>query len=233
MSAADQVLLKRYLPFLKPHDLQRPVVLAHLAQSLDGRIALPHGESQWISGSEDLEHTHCLRALADAVVVGALTVQRDDPQLTVRHVAGPSPLRVVLDPNLRLDGTQRIFSDESAPTLWVKGSVAGSGEEEPHVKVIGLPCTEGLMHPATLLDALAERGVKRVLVEGGGVTVSRFLQAGCVDRLHLVVAPLLMGEGRPALSLPLAETLARCPRPATRVEPLGNDWLFDCDLTST
>ena len=218
-----RAVLLRYLPFLGPPPTGRPRVLAHLAQSLDGRIAMPAGESQWISGDADLDHTHRLRALSDAVVVGALTVLRDDPRLTTRRVRGPSPLRVVIDPRGRLDGSQGLFHD-GGPTL----VVGPSGTEAQRLEQ---PLIEGLIDPRGLLDALQRRGIRRVLIEGGGVTVSRFVAAGCVDRLHLVVAPLLVGHGRPALSLPLGQTLSSCPRPPTRVDALGQDWLFDCALT--
>ncbi|MEO0604067.1 MAG: RibD family protein, partial [Myxococcota bacterium] len=103
-------LVDLYRPVLEPEPPDRPYVVAHLAQSLDGCIALPAGESQWISGHEDLVHTHRLRALCDAVLVGARTVVHDDPQLTVRHVEGPHPLRVVLDPNGRLGPEHRVFA---------------------------------------------------------------------------------------------------------------------------
>lgn len=221
----EGVLSERYGPFLRASS--RPVVLAHLAQSLDGRIALPCGTSRWISGEADLVHTHRLRALADAVVVGAHTVERDDPQLTTRLVEGPSPLRVVLDPRRRLPATHRVFDTTAAPTLLVGGVdlPAPSGVES-----LALPLRDGLLDPVGIVDALARRGVRRVLVEGGGITVSRFLAAGCVDRLHLVVAPVLLGVGRAALEVPLAAALEDCPRPPTRVERLGDDWLFDCEL---
>ena len=86
-------------------------VLGRMAQSLDGRIATASGASHWISGPEDIVHTHRLRALFDAVVVGAGTVRADDPQLTTREGEGPSPVRVVLDTNRRLDARYRVFRD--------------------------------------------------------------------------------------------------------------------------
>ena len=216
-------LVDLYAPVLEPEPEGRPYVIAHLAQSLDGFIALPAGESQWISGHDDLVHTHRLRALCDAVLVGGQTVIHDDPQLTVRHVEGVDPLRVVLDSRARLCSDHRVFQDEARTVL-----MTTRARPDLPVDVEVLPDVDGRIAPTDVLAALHRRGVRRTLVEGGGVTVSRFLRAGLVDRLHLVVAPLLVGEGRPSLTGPLGSSLSRCPRPVTRVRPLGHDWLFDC-----
>src|SRR3954465_9576147 len=104
-----------YGPLLAP--LRAPIapgcsfVLGRVAQSLDGYIATRGGESVWISGPDDLRHTHQLRALCDAVVVGATTIRADNPRLTTRLVEGPSPVRVVLDPDCRLDDCYRVFRE--------------------------------------------------------------------------------------------------------------------------
>src|SRR5581483_374960 len=105
-----------YLPLaLRPH--RHSFVLAHLAQSLDGRIATMGGESQWLTGEADQHHTHRLRALADAVIVGAGTVRQDNPRLTVRHCSGDQPVRVVLDASLALPRERDVFCDGAAKTL--------------------------------------------------------------------------------------------------------------------
>lgn len=204
----------------------RPLVFVHLAQSLDGCIATHCGRSQWITGEPDLVHTHRLRALSDAVLVGARTVEADDPRLTVRRCAGRDPLRVVLDPSARLSGELHVL-DGAAPTLLVSTLDAPC---PPGVERLVLPSEDGVIDPVRLLAALYARGLRRILVEGGGVTAARLLQAGCVDRLHLTIAPVLIGGGRRAIPLPLADTLDRAPRPASRMIRLGPDWLVDCDL---
>jgi len=103
-------LLNLYLPICSA-TLKHPVTVGHLGQSLAGFIATPSGDSQFVTGDDNLVHVHRMRALCDAVVVGAGTVAADDPQLTTRHVPGPNPLRVVIDPGRRLEPTFRVFTD--------------------------------------------------------------------------------------------------------------------------
>jgi diaminohydroxyphosphoribosylaminopyrimidine deaminase/5-amino-6-(5-phosphoribosylamino)uracil reductase len=204
------------------------VVVGRLAQTLDGRIATSSGSSQWIGGRGDILHTHRLRALCDAVLVGSGTIRHDDPRLTTREAPGPDPVRVVLDPARRLPATHRVFTDGAAPTILVAGcdGPARHGAAEVlRVPMAGL----GLDLPA-LLRALAARGLTRIFVEGGGQTVSAFLAAGCLDRLHLTVAPVLLGSGIPAFTLPEAQRIADGLRVAWRVWPLGEDILCDVAL---
>lgn len=205
-------------------------VIGRLAQTLDGRIATLGGSSRWIGGAEDIRHTHRLRALCDAVLVGAATVRHDDPRLTTRGVAGPDPVRVVLDADRRLGTEYAVFRD-GPPTLLVCAADAPGRDRHGHAMVLPVPRADGggLDLPA-LLRALAARGLARVFVEGGGVTVSRFLAAGLLDRLHVTVAPVLLGSGIPAFTLPPAAAIADGLRFAWHCHPLGQDVLFDIAL---
>ncbi len=204
------------------------VVIGRLAQTLDGRIATAGGNSQWIGGRGDILHTHRLRALCDAVLVGAGTVRHDDPRLTTREVPGPNPVRVVLDAARRLPATHRVFRDGAAPTLLVTACDGPATHGQAEVLRVARGA-KGLDLPA-LLRALAARRLRRIFVEGGGRTVSGFLAAGCLDRLHLTVAPLLLGSGIPAFSLPEAAQISDGLRCDWRVWPLGEDILCDVAL---
>jgi riboflavin biosynthesis pyrimidine reductase len=100
------------------------------------------------------------------------------------------------------------------------------------VEMIALPEVNGRIAPQDILKSLQQRGLNRVLIEGGAETVSRFLQAGCLDRLHLIVAPILMGSGRASLNLPAIEHMDQALRLNVLTHLLGNEILFDCDLTA-
>lgn len=208
-------------------------VVGQLGQSLDGRIATESGHSHYVNGPEDRRRLHRLRALSQAVVVGAGTVASDDPRLTVREVAGDHPVRVVLDPRGRLDPAASVFSDGLASTLWCRSAESAASERRPlntGVEVVPLATSDGRFEPDGVLDMLTARGLRRVLVEGGGITVSHFLAADALDRLHLSIAPLLLGSGRPSITLPVIETLDQGRRPRVRHLRLGRDVLFELDF---
>jgi diaminohydroxyphosphoribosylaminopyrimidine deaminase / 5-amino-6-(5-phosphoribosylamino)uracil reductase len=205
-------------------------VLGRIAQSVDGRIATANGASQWISGPQDVVHTHRLRALFDAVVVGAGTVRADDPQLTTREVEGPSPVRVVLDTERRLDARYRIFRDGPETLLFCAPDAPGP-DSVGQAQVLRQPRSGAGLSIVAVLAALAGRGLRRVFVEGGGITVSRFLAAGALDRLHITIAPLLIGSGIPAFTLPETATLTDAMRFEWSVHRIGSDLLVDIPLS--
>jgi diaminohydroxyphosphoribosylaminopyrimidine deaminase/5-amino-6-(5-phosphoribosylamino)uracil reductase len=160
------------------HRAKRPLIVAKVACSMDGRVALPDGASKWITGPEARHEGHRLRAELGAVLVGRGTVQADDPRLTAR-IDGVvnQPVRIVLDPNARLTGSETVFGTE-AETIHVTG-------------LIDLPA---------LVASLYARDVTGVLIEGGPTTLSHFMRAGLVDRLEIFMAPKILGAGAPWLN---------------------------------
>ncbi|WP_102868067.1 RibD family protein [Pseudovibrio exalbescens] len=204
------------------------VLVGQLGQSVDGRIATASGDSFYINCEEALDHLHCLRALCDAVVVGVGTVVADNPQLTVRRVEGPQATRVVIDPNGRIPLEARLLHDKAAPTIILtrKGVTINVPEhvEVRHVR----PDENGRLCCEAIAAALTD--YRRILIEGGACTVSRFLQAGLLSRLHVLVAPLIIGSGPTGIQLPPLNRLADAPRPAASMYQLGIDWLMDLDL---
>jgi riboflavin-specific deaminase-like protein len=167
----------------------------------------------------------------DAVVVGVGTAIADDPQMTVRRVEGPQPARVVIDPKGRLGADARMFADNGVRRLLITAN--GTCSTPPFgVEIIALPAPNGQIAPSAILAALAGCGMRRILIEGGANTVSRFLVAGCLDRLHVMVAPIILGAGGPGLILPSLERADQAPRMPMHVHKISDDVLFDCDLSA-
>jgi riboflavin-specific deaminase-like protein len=207
------------------------LVVGQIGQSLDGRAATSTGHSHYINGAEGLDHLHRLRALMDAVVVGVGTALTDNPLLTVRRVAGPNPARVVIDPNGRLPATARALCDDGVRRLVIIGE--GAAVQLPAgIEGVALPAPQGRLDPCDILTCLAARGLRRILIEGGPGTVARFLEARCLDRLHVVVAPIILGGGRASLDLAPITHCDEALRPRTVTHVLGDEVLFDCDLTA-
>jgi diaminohydroxyphosphoribosylaminopyrimidine deaminase / 5-amino-6-(5-phosphoribosylamino)uracil reductase len=205
-----------------------PFVVAQLGQSLDGRIATISGDSRGISGPDALDHLHALRAAVDAVVVGVGTVIADDPRLTVRRVDGRHPVRVVIDPSRRAPADSRCFDDDGTSRFRV---CTDQAEEARGVCPIVLPREGQSIDPARIVADLFQRGMRRILVEGGADTLSRFLDAGMVDRLHILMAPMILGSGKSGVAMAPIGTIAEALRPATRAHVFNDgNVLFDCDM---
>jgi len=204
-----------------------PYFFAQVGQSLDGRIATPSGDATAISGPGGLRHLHRCRALADAVLVGVRTALADDPRLTVRLVPGPSPARVVIDPRGRLPDDARVLVDDGARRLVVQ---ACDRPRPKGVEVVRIAAAGRWIDPAAIRAAVAARGILRVLVEGGGVTIAGFLDAGLLQRLQVAIAPIIIGAGPSGLRTAPITRLADALRPETRVYGLDSDVVFDCAL---
>lgn len=223
-----------FKPLLDRQGAQADWTIAQLGQSLDGCIATHTGDAHFVNGPEGLTHLHRLRALSDAVLVGCSTACLDDPQLTTRHVDGPNPTRVVLDPRLRVPASARVFRAQDAPTLLVCDAAyhAQAVARLGAAQVIAIDRGPGdpRLPLQRVMAALRERGLRMVFVEGGGVTVSEFLRQGCLDRLHLIVAPVFIGAGQPGLQVTRSDTMGQALRPPVRTFALGDDMLWDMDL---
>lgn len=187
----------------------RPAVTLKLASTLDGRIATQTGESQWITGSPARARAHALRASHDAILVGIGTALRDDPSLTCRlpGLGDQSPVRVVLDSRLRLGSDCTLASTAGTVPTWVVTRIGHSAEarlrlERAGVEIIEVP-VDAAGHPQlnAAFQALGDRGLTRVLVEGGGTVASALFKANLVDRIVWARAPAVIGgDGVPAVA---------------------------------
>lgn len=221
----DWRALELYRALAEPTDGMQ--IFAQIGQSMDGRVATVTEDSRDISGQDGLTHLHRLRALADAVVIGVKTALNDRPQLTVRLAQGDNPARVVIDPDGRLPNDAGLLHDKSARRIVIQ---ACDRPRPDGVEVIEVK-RERWIAAQDIADTLEALGFRKVLIEGGATTIARFLEAGLLDRLHIAVAPLLIGSGPQGLSTSCAiPSLADALRPETHVYNLGSDILFDCVL---
>jgi diaminohydroxyphosphoribosylaminopyrimidine deaminase/5-amino-6-(5-phosphoribosylamino)uracil reductase len=239
--AVPELVRTKKVPLPPPwNELFRPLcfgavddllVVGQIGQSLDGRVATNSGHSHYINGPAGLAHLHRLRAVVDAVVVGVGTAIADDPQLTVRRVAGPHPARVAIDPGGRLPANARMFASDGVRRLVMTADDARS-QLPSEIEIVRLPAPHRRIAPEDILLALSKRGLRRVLIEGGAETVSRFLAAGCLDRLHVVVSPIIIGTGRLSFNLPPIERVHEALRAPMHIHRLDDEVLFDCDLSA-
>lgn len=211
-------------------DPSRPFVVAQLGQSLDGRIALPSGESKYINGPAALDHLHRLRAAVDAVIVGVGTVLADDPFLTVRRVPGQNPARIIIDPNGRIEFPRNCLAPDGSRIIILRKTGCRASIPK-RAEVLSLEAAEDGFSCGSIVKLLTENGFRRLLVEGGASTVSRFFEERQLDRLHLLVGPVFLGSGTPGLNMAPPSCLARALRVKPQIYALeGGDVLFDCAL---
>jgi len=211
---------------------KRPFVSLKLAMSLDGKIATKTGDSRWITGPEARRRVHELRRRHAAVLVGVNTVIADDPELTVREVPGPQPLRIVLDSRGRIPPTAKVL-EGVAPTL-VATTAAMPPEVEEELRrqgaeVVRLPARDGRVDVGELLRWLGERGTDSILVEGGGEVAWSLISRGLVGKFYLFYGPLIIGgrDAVPAVGGEGFPDLVGCVRISiSRVERLGRDLLI-------
>lgn len=221
-------------PFFHFMKTKLPFVGLKVAQTLDGRVADVRGESKWITSEQSRKEGHRLRSVYDAILVGAGTIKKDNPELTVRAVRGRSPIRVVLDPRLSLPLKSKVFRTRDAETLILSAARAMTRNKQKvralsarGVKILGL-AKGHRFEPAQILRILAALGISSVLVEGGPTTASRFLTVRQVNRIHSFIAPALLGGG-------LATFVARPPISLTRrillknvtITKIGTDVLIE------
>jgi diaminohydroxyphosphoribosylaminopyrimidine deaminase/5-amino-6-(5-phosphoribosylamino)uracil reductase len=219
--------------FLKRVTRGLPFVTLKLAASLDGRTATATGESRWITGPEARRKVHAMRLSHDAVMVGSGTALADDPDLTVRDMGEVrQPVRIVLDRSLKHSPESRLGRSARAAPVWLlhgpdAPEAARSAWAATGATLIATAETAGRLDLAAALQALAHRGLTRILGEGGATLAAALIRAGLVDELALFSGNVLIGaEGHPALGPLALDALAQAPHPGLRAtEALGPDIL--------
>jgi diaminohydroxyphosphoribosylaminopyrimidine deaminase/5-amino-6-(5-phosphoribosylamino)uracil reductase len=178
----------------------RPKITLKLATSLDGKIALANGNSQWVTSEEARAHGRYLRAENDAIAVGAVTAELDNPRLTSRVPGQKDPVRIVYDTTLKLDLSSHLVATADQTPTWVftrAGSEAKAEALREHNVVVHEVTDKNGLSLEEALAVMAEAGLRTLLVEGGGALIASFIRAGLFDTLHWYRAPVLLGgDGR-------------------------------------
>ena len=223
--------------YLKHRRTGLPLVILKLAQTLDGRIATVSGESRWITGASSRRHVHRWRSWVDGIVVGAGTVLADDPRLTVRHVRGRNPRRLVVDGRLRVSPDSRIFQPGDGAILITSRET--SKRKRARFAAGGTAVwtyadRDGIIDLKKPLSRAAREGMTSLLVEGGPQLAASALRQRLIDQVMLYVAPSMMGEGMGAIG----DLGVRFPSEAVRLEGariqrLGEDFLITGDVSYT
>ncbi len=210
-----------------------PFVGIKIAQTLDGRIADSFGRSKWITSEEARREAHRIRSGYDAILVGANTVNKDNPELTVRKVSGRNPIRIVLDGQMRINPKAKIFNTRVARTILLTSTQALQRKKRVaalvakngvHIVAVGRTAE---INPNTVLLILGSFGISSVLIEGGSATISDFLKHQSVNRIHCFVAPKILGDGLSSISLGAShlDKSIQIMKPSVKV--IGSDFLFE------
>jgi diaminohydroxyphosphoribosylaminopyrimidine deaminase / 5-amino-6-(5-phosphoribosylamino)uracil reductase len=206
-----EILNEKFFKYMKT-DL--PYVGVKLAQTLDARITDIKGKSKWITSELARKEVHRLRAEYDAILIGAKSVRKDNPELTVRAVKGRNPIRIVIDGRLSLPISRKIFNTSDAPT-WV---LTTSNAFKVNRRKVLLLASQGVrvfdmgtllkIKEKTVLQTLSQEGISSVLIEGGTQTISGFINQSLVDKMHLFIAPKILGGGLEAFKFNAPRSLA-------------------------
>lgn len=193
--------VETYLPYcfysLVAKKRKRAISVAHFAQTLDGKIATSSGHSKWIGNKENLKHAHRMRALCDAILIGRATLDHDRPKLTVRHVEGNNPARIVL--GSKEADYSCLFEASDDPVLVISsGDHLGNGK----IKYHKIPSANGRLQSQQILSCLFEKGFHSVYIEGGSLTTSNFVKDQAIDTLQLHLSPQIFGSGQQGIQLP-------------------------------
>ena len=195
-------LNEHYFKFIKTG---MPYITVKYAQTLDGRIATKSGDSQWISSEASRRYVHRLRSINQGIMVGAGTVVADNPQLTVRHVRGKNPFRIIVDSKLRVPIKSSVLTDANACLTIIATTSDAPAAKIAAVKKQGAEIwvvkkeRDGRVSLRDLLRKLGKREIMSVLVEGGSEIITSLLKAGLVDKMIIPIAPMIVGKGLEAI----------------------------------
>ena len=211
------------IPLLTKND---NFLIGQIGQSLDGKIALNNGNSHYINEKESILYLHCLRAVCDGVLVGVNTVIKDNPLLTTRKIKGSSPVRLIIDPSLKLSNKYKIFKDNNQNIIFTNSNKQKKINNTLIVKFPKKNFTNNIF------KYLKKTSFKNILVEGGPTTLSNFIEMKLLNYMQFIISPTLIGSGIDSLKLKPITNLKNAIRVENTISKLGKEIVMTLNLNS-
>ena len=211
------------IPLLTKND---NFLIGQIGQSLDGKIALNNGNSHYINEKESILYLHCLRAVCDGVLVGVNTVIKDNPLLTTRKIKGSSPVRLIIDPSLKLSNKYKIFKDNNQNIIFTNSNKQKKFNNTLIVKFPKKNFTNNIF------KYLKKTSFKNILVEGGPTTLSNFIEMKLLNYMQFIISPTLIGSGIDSLKLKPITNLKNAIRVENTISKLGKEIVMTLNLNS-
>ena len=200
--------------------------IGQIGQSLDGKIALNNGSSHYINEKESITYLHCLRSISDGVLVGVNTIIKDNPLLTTRKIKGPNPIRLIIDPTLKLTNKYKIFKDENKNIIFTNSSKEKKFINTTIVKFPKKNFTQNIY------DYLEKTSLQTILIEGGPTTLSHFIELKLLNYMQFIISPTIIGSGIDSVKLKPISYLKNALRPKNTISKLGKEIIVTLDFNS-
>ena len=211
------------LPIIQKKDRN---FIGQIGQSLDAKIALNNGNSHYINEKESITYLHCLRSISDGVLVGVNTIIKDNPLLTTRKIKGQNPIRLVIDPSLKLTNKYNIFKDKNTNIVFTTSNKIKNLKNTTIVKLPKKDFTLGIY------NFLKKSSLKYILVEGGPTTLSYFIELKLINYLQFIISPTLIGSGIDSVKLKPITNLKKAIRTRSNFSKLGKEIVATLDFNS-
>ena len=200
--------------------------IGQIGQSLDGKIALNNGSSHYINEKESITYLHCLRSISDGVLVGVNTIIKDNPLLTTRKIKGPNPIRLIIDPTLKLTNKYKIFKDDNKNIIFTNSSKEKKFINTTIVKFPKKNFTQNIY------DYLEKTSLQTILIEGGPTTLSHFIELKLLNYMQFIISPTIIGSGIDSVKLKPISDLKNALRVKNTICKLGKEIIVTLDFNS-
>ena len=200
--------------------------IGQIGQSLDGKIALNNGNSHYINEKESITYLHCLRSISDGVLVGVNTIIKDDPFLTTRKIKGLNPIRLIIDPSLKLTNKYNIFKDNNKNIIFTNSS---KEKKLNNSTIIKFPKKNFTL---SVYKYLRKTSLKTILIEGGPITLSHFIENKFLNYMQFIISPTVIGSGIDSIKLKPISNLKNAIRTKNTINRLGKEIIVTLDFNS-